>query len=66
MTRIEVVTHDLLTGCTEVDRKWDVPTKANPSTARHEAEQYAASLCAQDKSTDHATYVRVSEVEGDE
>ena len=60
MTRIEVVTYDLLTGCTEVDMAWDVTDIPDGVTEKMlaVAQQTADIFAGEDHSTDHVVYVR--------
>ncbi len=53
---IQVVTHDLGSHVTVVDREW--PGDADVEIAREEAHDWCENYARQDKSTDHVTYVR--------
>lgn len=58
MTRIEVVTHDLATGSTEVDHVWSVQPDSDEAALLVEAGKWADQAAAEDHSTDHVVYVR--------
>lgn len=53
---IEVVTYDVGTGCLHVDHTWD--GDGDVDQARQDAREWRDFLVAQDKSTDHVTFIR--------
>jgi hypothetical protein len=60
MTRIEVCTYDLVTGCNQVDHTWDVAgmTPKDLKKTRKVADRWALSAAAEDPSSSHTVYVR--------
>lgn len=61
MTKFEVVTHDLLTGSTEVDHVWKVAHhhgRKKFAKLVKRVERWAAKAATEDHSTDHVVYVR--------
>lgn len=61
MTRIEVVTYDVGTGCAVVDHVWKVAHhhgKKKMAKLMKRAQRWATRAARFDKSTDHTVYVR--------